>query len=538
MTTARTLKIKTKALLLPESAYDFKSDSILDTLEELRDDIKKQKNEADIAEIKAHGTHSKALLALEQNSAQKKQDLKTASSDLDMKQTAIGSDKQELEETDELLRDDETYLAEIKLLCKEKADTFADRSETREKELSAIRSAASIISDSISSEKPDGEEAASSQLIQIDAEIVHVPVEPGASAPSLPLGGAGSAFQLPVAPDAKSSFIHQKPSALSRFLAKARGPKRQELTELLRTRAENIQSPALLTLADAAATDPLDSVRQMISELISKMQKQAADAQDHKGYCDKAIGEAELKRDQAAAKVKELNLAMVEKEAHRDKLSQDLSLIDKELADLNASRVSMEKLRREEEAEANASMTEAKEAAAAVVEAKSVLKDFYTNASSRNAESSAGLLQTEPAPPDAGFKNGEAYKGATASATGILGMLEVVQSGFEDAVDKTMASEEKAEREHVKFLQETEVSEAEKKEAKTVKEKFKVGTLDDLTKDDEALKSNMGFLHSAVTQLSKLDEVCGIGSTHADRQMKRRELMSSLKDAIALFDSA
>merc|ERR1719171_1430269 len=71
--------------------------------------------------------------------------------------------------------------------------------------------------------------------------------------------------------------------------------------------------------------------------------------------------------------------------------------------------------------------------------------------------------------PDAGFKSGEAYKGAQGEAGGVIGMLEVIEADFVRTVKETEVAESQAEDDHLKFTTETQMSLAAKNKASDIK---------------------------------------------------------------------
>merc|ERR1719482_1958766 len=82
--------------------------------------------------------------------------------------------------------------------------------------------------------------------------------------------------------------------------------------------------------------------------------------------------------------------------------------------------------------------------------------------------------------PDAGFKAFEAYKGAQGSATGILGMLDVIKSDFERTIKVTEEEEAKAQAEYDAFMTETGKALAEKNTALEEKQGYLDDTLEKL----------------------------------------------------------
>merc|ERR1719361_3121329 len=132
-------------------------------------------------------------------------------------------------------------------------------------------------------------------------------------------------------------------------------------------------------------------------------------------------------------------------------------------------------MRGAESAENAAIVKDANEGLTAVQSAIMALDRFYKEQA--KAEVKLSLVQghthgVNDDAPDAGFDAGEAYKGAQGEAGGVIGMLEVIESDFKRTVSETEAAEEQARQDHVAFLTETGMSEAEKTAATKEKTKF------------------------------------------------------------------
>merc|ERR1719248_280041 len=100
---------------------------------------------------------------------------------------------------------------------------------------------------------------------------------------------------------------------------------REAVVDSLRSEGSKLKSTLLLRLASQIAADPFAKVKKLIQELIERLLAQAAAETNQKGWCDKAIGDAEQKRSNAAEAIAELNAEMATLEAKRDKLREEIS---------------------------------------------------------------------------------------------------------------------------------------------------------------------------------------------------------------------
>merc|ERR1719269_478132 len=223
--------------------------------------------------------------------------------------------------------------------------------------------------------------------------------------------------------------------------------------DLLSSQGMKIKSTLLIKLASTIATDPFAKVKKLIQELIERLLTEAANEANQKGWCDKATADAEQKRDYAVEEVTSLNSEMAELEARRDTLREEIVVLEEEIADLKAARAKATKLREAESAENAATVEEAHAGLEAINQAIDIMEKFYKTA----VKNTVLAQQKGPADdaPDAGFKAGEAYKGAQGASTGIIGMMDVIKTDFERTISETEKAEAEAQQAHLEFMTET-----------------------------------------------------------------------------------
>merc|ERR1719197_205794 len=110
--------------------------------------------------------------------------------------------------------------------------------------------------------------------------------------------------------------------------------------------------------------------------------------------------------------------------------------------------------------------------------------------------------------PDAGFDNGEAYKGAGAESGGIIGMMEVIQSDFERTISETKKAEAQAQKEHLEFMTETGKSLAEKTVAKKEKTRLKDETDNNYNDASDEFAAQNKILITSIQELIELKAAC------------------------------
>merc|ERR1719281_356161 len=307
---------------------------------------------------------------------------------------------------------------------------------------------------------------------------------------------------------------------------------------LLRTKGNEIKSTLLVSLASQIAGNPFKKITKLIQELIERLLQEAANEANQKGWCDKAIADAEQRRDYAATAVEELNGEMAELEATRDKLNEELDVLEKEIADLKAARAKAEKERADEKAENEATVTEAKEGLEAVEMAIDILDKFYKTAKNKAAVDPTFVQGPLDDMPDAGFDAGETYAGGQGAGGGILGMLDVIKSDFIRTISETEKAEAQAEQDHLKFMTETGVSLAEKTMAEEQKTKQKDDAEAKLESADTDMGSETELLMTAIKELIELQPACvDTGMSYEERVARREQEIESLKKALCILES-
>merc|ERR1719160_1896034 len=183
--------------------------------------------------------------------------------------------------------------------------------------------------------------------------------------------------------------------------------KKWHVVSLLRSEGKELRSTLLSKLAERVAADPFAKVKKLIQELIERLLQEAADEASHKGWCDKETSAAEQARTYNAEEIVELNGRLAINEALRDKLQEEVDVLDKEIKELEDELAKATKMRADEKAENEATIKEAEEGKDAVEMAIEVLSKFYEKAKDAKVE----FTQQIPDMPDAGFEAGEAYTG-------------------------------------------------------------------------------------------------------------------------------
>jgi len=465
--------------------YESSSGGVIQMVEELGD---KFEDERDALEKKeANEKHSYDMMMQDLNSqvshATEERDSKVAfkASKEQEKATAEG----DLADTKAVLADDQKFLTDLTVECEQKAVDFEARSKTRQEELDAIGEAIGIMS-------------------------------------SDSVAGSGTKH-LP-------QFIQTKTkskSVLSQLRSNTGSATQQAVAIFLRDQAKRTNSRILSLIASKVAADPFKKISKMIKDMITKLEEEAQEEAEHKGFCDSELGSNKATRDtkteesdMLTATIEELTAAITKLAIGISDLGEAIASIDKAVAEATAQRTAEKEKNTE-------TIADAKAGKEAVARAMLVLKTYYDKAATNTA-----LVQNKvPGAPETFDKPYTGMEGG-----GVMGMLEVCESDFARLESETTASE----AENAKAFEDFSADSAASKETKTADMKDKES--EKTTKESanaQAKKDLKGVgeeLSAALAYYEKLKPSCvDAGESYAERVARREEEIDSLKEALKIL---
>merc|ERR1719506_950205 len=160
---------------------------------------------------------------------------------------------------------------------------------------------------------------------------------------------------------------------------------------------------------------------------------------EKKGWCDTELSTNQQTRDQKSDEADKLSAEIESLTATVSKLSDDITELSQGIATIDKAVAEATADREAEKAKNTETVADAKAASTAVAQAVAVLKEFYAKA----AEATALMQQKGPAE-DAPETFDAAYTGNQDQASGVMGMLEVIQSDFARLESETTAEEAEA----------------------------------------------------------------------------------------------
>jgi len=512
--------------------YKFHSQSVVATLEDLKKDFRTELQGIDADEVKSVAEFQAFKQEKLDHIKSKEKELADTKEIKDKTTKEISMNSAELTTVAADLLDNQQYLKELAEMCSSRAKTWDQRSKVRADELSALTAATAIIKSGVK----ENTSAASVRLVQqgVSVSMARDVVNNDDAMEAIEAAAEGSEA---------IGFLQrrmEKPSALIAVLAKqhvAQDDSRQLVVNLLTTQGNKLKSTLLLSLANQIKADPFAKIKKLIQDLIERLLSEAADEANQKGWCDKAQAEAKQKRTYSAEAIAELNGQMAELEAVHDKLTEELSTLETEIAALNSAQEENSKLRKEEKSENEATVLEATAGLEAVNQAIDILDKFYKTAAKEKVD--LGLVQGPmDDAPDAGFGEGEAYTGAGGESGGILGMLDVIKSDFERTVSATQKAEAAAETEYQTFMTESSKSLAEKTMAEEQKSKQKDDAAEEYESAEEDLAAQTTLLKTGIKELIELKPACEVKPmSYEERVARREDEIESLKKALCTLQN-
>jgi len=508
--------------------YKFHSGGIIDTLEKLLGDFRKEKQNIDADEVSRVSEHTIFIQDRTDHVKAKNLSMEQAKQARAQKIEDIGTASQELTTTSAQLLDDMEYLDELNTICSDKAKTWDQRTKLRANELTAITQATGIVKATVS-EKTQASTirfAQTGTVVHLAEAVVSSDSAMEAIEEEAEASEAGEAEPL--------GFLQKR--SINKHSPDSEDAGRQMIISLLKGQGSKLKSTLLVSLATKIAADPFVKIKKLIQELIERLLTEAANESTQKGWCDKATADATQKRTNAANKVEDLNAEMAKLAALSDKLDEEIKTLISEIAALNKAQDEAEKDRKEEKAENANTVSEANAGLDAVKMAIDILDKFYKT--SAKAKVDLSLAQKGPMDdaPDAGFDNGEAYQGAGAESGGIIGMMEVIQSDFERTISETKKAEKQAGQDHLEFMTESSMSLAKKNMARKEKISLKDETDSNFNDAEDEMSSQTKILVTSIKELIELKAACvDTGMSYADRVAMREQEIASLKKALCIL---
>merc|ERR1719291_1050966 len=307
-----------------------------------------------------------------------------------------------------------------------------------------------------------------------------------------------------------------------------------EALRLVRKLAKRDHSSALAQLASRMSTamhasssageDVFGKVKGLIASMIERLESEADADATHKAYRDKELAESNEKKADKQAEIAKLSTKIDQMSARSAQLKSEVAALQKQLAELAASQAEMDKLRQEENAAFLKNKADMEQGLKGIKLALRVLNDYYA-------------------------KTDKAHASADGAGHGIIGLMEVIESDFEQALAEFTSVEETAANNYDRQTKENEIE----KTTKTQDVKYKNKESSDL---DAAVAEASSDRTGVQTELDAVQEYLDTlaaqcittggnmgteghnAESYEQRVARRSSEIAGLKEALNILDGA
>lgn len=296
---------------------------------------------------------------------------------------------------------------------------------------------------------------------------------------------------------------------------KAEDGETAQAVNMVRHLAMSLHSHALVQLSNrmqaasrSSSTDPFGKVKGMIKSMIEKLLDEADADATKKAYCDKEMSETEQKQDEKESDIQSLSTQIDVMAADSKKLKGEVGVLQKELGAVTRTQAKMDKLRAQEKAVYEKNKPELEQGIKGVKTALNVLRDYYA-------------------------QDEKSHDSADGAGSGIIGLLEVVESDFSKGLAEMQADEESSASEYDAVTKENDIAKATKEQDVKYKTKTHVG-LDKSIAELQADRSGVTDELSAVNEyFAGIKKECIAKPEPYEEKVKRRNAeIAGLKDAL------
>jgi hypothetical protein len=476
------------------AAYKSSSGGIISSLEDMLEKAKAQQSDAQKAEMEAKFNFDMLKQKLEDQ-------IKFANKELDETKKAKAASEEgkaeaegNLEKSNKGVTEDSKKLKELQTECMTKAEEYEVEMHDREGELEALALAKKILV-----EKTGGAADRAYSFVQV------------------------------------SMRTSTRAKTQTRAMARLREQRDLVLAQVQRIAkdgsTEMVQLAERLRMASLMSADPFAKIKGMIQEMIEKLVKEAEEEAGHKAYCDKEMGETKVKKADMTEEVEDLQVKIDKATSKIAKLKQDIMTLTQELAKIAEEQQTADKIRAEEKGAWEAAEADFSSGLEGVGMALQVLRDYY-------AEKEESLLQTGAQTHTRVHAKAKAKDTKeSGAASGIIGMLEVVESDFSKLLAEGKAAEDQA----IKIYEEQTTENKIATKTKETEIKYKTKDQKETEALLESLKEDIGGSQKELDAINeyweKLQPECVAKPEPYEERKKRREAeIAGLKDALKILE--
>jgi chromosome segregation ATPase len=307
-----------------------------------------------------------------------------------------------------------------------------------------------------------------------------------------------------------------------------------EVIALVKKLAKEHHSSALAQLASkitavvrygsTSGDDVFGKVKQLISQLIARLESEASADATEKQYCDEQMAKTEAKKSELDDDIAKLTSKIDTNTAKSAELKAEVKELHAAVAKLMKEQADMDNLRQEQHQDFVQAKADLELGLSGVRQALGVLRDYYGSAA-------AMIQQPEPPKPDT-------FDKAQGAGDSIVGILEVVESDFA----KNLVQEETAEADAQSAYDTQSQANAIEKTEKDQSIKYKsqeAASRDKAVSELSSDRATANAEYDAVMEYyGKLKERCiAKPETYEERKRRREAEIAGLKQALDILEN-
>merc|ERR1719443_1010677 len=277
-------------------------------------------------------------------------------------------------------------------------------------------------------------------------------------------------------------------------------------------------------MVSAVAADPFEKIKGLIENMIAKLVEEANQEATQKAFCDEEISKSKASQGEKNMDLDKTKSRLDTAASKKADLQETVAEVQGEIADLDKATKEATSLRAEEKSDYDKSSADFKDAAEAVEQAISVLKEYYEGAS---------LVQVvgSTKQPTFGSKRSDA-------ANTILSILEMCAEDFSKTYMELQQQEATAVKQYEKLMSESATSKAAKTaEVKGMESQIK--SLEVAVKNHkEDFDTTSSELDAVMAYLEKLKPQCeSKAMSYKEKKVRREAEMEGLKEALQILEA-
>jgi hypothetical protein len=300
------------------------------------------------------------------------------------------------------------------------------------------------------------------------------------------------------------------------------GLRQFEATRFVRDLARKDRSAELAQLAakmnsairasSQLGEDPFAKVKGLITDMIEKLEQEAEADATKKAWCDKELAESNQKKDEKTNEIEKLSTQIDKMNARSASLKEEVADLQKALSALARTQAEMDKIRAEEKETYTKNKAEMEQGLKGVKIALKVLSDYYA-------------------------KGDKAHSADEGGSSGVIGLLEVVESDFTKGIAEMTAAEESAASTYEQETKENDIEKATKEQDVTYKAK-ESKELDKTSAETASDRSGVqSELDAVLEYLKKIEGECiAKAETYEERKARFEAEIAGCKEALRILE--